>query len=326
MVNGFIAPNQVLTLSRDDLAGSGPVVAKITARAVEPAAGSFAGIIVKLDGSEPHDRTPADDPATNPLSSGNPDFDFYSIEVVQRIGYDSFCPDNGVLLAKNREKEKRNGGPNEFNCFNWVIDAHPEDINEIDFIKPDGTPVMRTIADYRQLNDALFHAGTNSGSLCEWQDPHNSLHFYIINVERNEAGILLYKIGVRSLNSVSFGKQSFEVTSPEIKKIDGLTGSASFTVKNTGEPYVSDQALHSQNTVRWLNSDIYRMEVSVEGKGWTAQLLNGLLSLEPGFSESVPVFLSHENNASKRAKVSLAVQSEIDPQKRIIKVFSVKRK
>ena len=80
--------------------------------------------------AEPHDRTPVDDPSVNPLSQGIPNFDFYSLEVVQRIGYDSFCPDNGVLLAKNKDKESRNGGPNGFNCFNWVIDAHPEDINK----------------------------------------------------------------------------------------------------------------------------------------------------------------------------------------------------
>jgi len=127
MVNGFITEEQVLTLSRDGLALSGPVVAEVTARAAEPGPGTRAGIIVRLDGEEPHDRTPPDDPAENPLSPGVPTYNFYSLEVVQRIGYDSFCPDNGVLLAKNKDKEGRNGGPNQFNCFNWVIDAHPED-------------------------------------------------------------------------------------------------------------------------------------------------------------------------------------------------------
>ena len=29
----------------------------------------------------------------------------------------------------------------------------------VDYVKPNGEKVMRTIADYRQLNDALFHAG-----------------------------------------------------------------------------------------------------------------------------------------------------------------------
>jgi hypothetical protein len=83
---------------------------------VEPIAGTFAGVIVRLDGPERRDRTPPEDPASNPLSSGIPDYDAYSLEVVQRIGYDSFTPDNGVLLAKFKDTLRgRNGGPNEFN-------------------------------------------------------------------------------------------------------------------------------------------------------------------------------------------------------------------
>jgi len=39
-----------------------------------------------------------------------------------------------------------------------VIDAHPEDSNVVGFVKPDGTRVMRTPADYGQLTDVLFHA------------------------------------------------------------------------------------------------------------------------------------------------------------------------
>ena len=231
MVNGFITENQVLTLSREGLAKSGPVVATITARAVEPIAGTYAGVVVRLDGSEPHDRTPADDPSINPLSPGIPNYDFYSLEVVQRIGYDSFCPDNGVLLAKNKDKESRNGGPNGFNCFNWVIDAHPEDISKTDYIKPDGRPVMRTIADYRQLNDALFHAGNNSGSLFEWEDVPNRLHFYVIDAMKNEEGVLSYKLGIRSLDDKGMQKRGVAVVSPSSKKLKSQGEYYSFTLR-----------------------------------------------------------------------------------------------
>jgi hypothetical protein len=310
MVNGFITKNQVLSLSREDLAKSGPVVASVTARAVEPLPGSFAGIIVRLDGADPHDRTPADDPATNPLSQGIPNFDYYSIEVVQRIGYDSFCPDNGVLLAKNKDKESRNGGPNGFNCFNWVIDAHPEDIDMVDYIKPDGQKVKRTIADYRQLNDALFHAGLNSGSQFEWEDTANRLHFYIIDAIRNENGIISYKIGVRSLDGSDLQKRDVNVTPPLFRKINGKTGYVFFTVANTGEPSAKDPALHHQNTSRWLNSDIYRLSVKSEGTGCSALLLNELISLEPGEAQEVPVYISFEKGASRKAKLNLTIQSE----------------
>ena len=176
-------------------------VAEVTARAVDPLPGTFAGIVVRLDGAAPEDRTPPDDPATNPLSAGVPDFNFYTLEVVQRIGYDSFTPDSGVLIAKNKDSLRgRNGGLNGFNSYIWVIDAHPEDINVVDYFKPDGTPVMRTIADYRQLNDALFHAGLDSGSQYEWEDTPNRLHFYVVGIRRDKDGILFYTLAVRSLD------------------------------------------------------------------------------------------------------------------------------
>jgi M6 family metalloprotease-like protein len=294
MANGFITKNQVLTLSRGDLAVTGPVVA------------------VRLDGTEPHDRAPADDPATNPLSAGIPNFDYYSVEVVQRIGYDSFCPDNGILIAKNKDKESRNGGPNGFNCFNWVIDAHPEDINMVDYIKPDGQKVMRTIADYRQLNDALFHAGLNSGSQFEWEDTSNRLHFYLIDTQKNSEGIISYKTGIRSLDGQGPQKREFVVKSPSDKKIKGNAGYVFFTVKNTGEPSATDQSLHYQNTFRWLNSDIYRLSVSCESSGHSAMLLNGLISLEPGETADVPVYMERVKGSPRRVKVKFTVQSECD--------------
>jgi hypothetical protein len=327
MANGFIPPSQILTLSREELAKSGTVVASITSRAVEPLPGTFAGVIVRLDGAEPHDRTPVDDPAVNPLSSGIPNFDFYSLEVVQRIGYDSFCPDNGVLLAKNKDKESSNGGPNEFNCFNWVIDAHPEDINKVDYIKPDGTPVMRTIADYRQLNDALFHAGFNSGSQFEWEDTANGLHFYVIDVKKNADGILVYKVGVRSLQSVGRNQlQNIAIAAPTAKKMNLRGEYFNFILTDASSVSKTDTVSHKQVTASPSNNDIYRLSVKVDGNGWKAQLLNGLTSVQPGTSGKIPVYLSNEKNCSGSAKVTLTVSSESIPSNIFSSSFEIKAK
>lgn len=316
MKNGFLPENQVLTLSRDTLSKTGSVVAIITSRAVEPPAGTYAGVIVKLDGAEPRDRTLADDPALNPLSPGIPNYDFYSLETVQRIGYDSFCPDNGVLIAKNKDKESNNGGPNGFNCFNWVIDAHPGDINKVDYKKPDGSVVMRTIADYRQLNDALFHAGNNSGSQFEYVDVPNRLHFYIIDLQKDASGILSYEIGVRSLDGSGLQKRGISVIPPSTTKMKNPAQYCDFVISNTGESSINSQL---------NNSDIYRLSVSVEGKGWTAQLLNSLTSLTPGKTEKIPVYVSNEKNCSGSAKVILIAQSENDPSKSAISSFIIKK-
>jgi M6 family metalloprotease-like protein len=324
MVNGFIPENQVLTVSRDGLAKSGPVVATITARAVEPLPGTFAGIIVRLDGAEPHDRTPADDPSVNPLSPGIPNFDFFSLETVQRIGYDSFCPDNGVLLAKNKDKESRNGGANGFNCFNWVIDAHPEDINKVDYKKPDGSTIMRTIADYRQLNDALFHAGNNSGSLFEWEDVPNRLHFYVITFQKNADGILSYKIGIRSLDGSGPQKRGIDIVPPSSFRMKNQAEYCTYTITNTGEVSETDPALHNKDISASLNYDIFRLTITVEGEGWKAQLLNSLTSMKPGDSEKIPVYISHEKVHSNSAKVNLTARSENDPSKTVSSFFIIK--
>jgi M6 family metalloprotease-like protein len=305
----FVRPEQVLNLNRNGLAKSGPAVATITARAVDPGPGGLAGVVVLLDGDAPKDKMPPCDIKTDPLCPGAPTYNSYSMEVVQRIGYDSFTPDNGVLINKIRDRADNSAG---YGCFNWVIDAHPEDINVVDYKRPgDGKPVMRTVADYRQLNDALFHAGLNSGSQYEWQDAANRLHFYIINLQRDAAGILSYTVGVRSLDGSGPQARGVELASGTRT----AAGVWNFTLKNTGTQPQADLALHPQDAAAFLDGDIYRLSVSVEGKGWTAQLVNVLAALKTGESKPVPVHVSAAAGSAASAKITLKAQSESDPSK-----------
>jgi M6 family metalloprotease-like protein len=312
---GFVTNDQVLTLSREGLAESGLVVAKVTARAVEPLPGTFAGIVVRLDGSDPGDRTPPDDPATNPLSPGIPNYDFYSLEVVQRIGNDSFTPDNGVLLAKNKDNLRgRNGGPNEFNSYIWVIDAHPEDIGMVDYVKPNGQEVMRTVADYRQLNDALFHAGLDSGSEFEWVDSPNRLHFYVVDLEGSEEGILSYTLGVRSLDGAGPQARGVELSGPEEFNLNRQSSALlELTLTNTGSTPTVDPSLHTQDVSGFLRGDIFRIAVSIEGEGWSAQIQNALVSIEAGGSAAVPVAVARNADDVSDATLILTAVSESDP-------------
>jgi M6 family metalloprotease-like protein len=308
----FVRPENVLKLNRDGLAESGLAVATIAARAVDPGPTLLAGITVALDGDPPQDKTPPCDISKDPYCAGPPVFNFYSIEVVQRIGYDSFTPDSGVLIAKNKNSEGDSCG---YNCFTWVIDAHPEDIRMVDFQRPDGTPVMRTVADYRQLNDALFHAGLNSGSQYEWEDTPNRLHFYVIGSHNDQKGILYYTVGVRSLDGS--GPQTRGVSiSPEAKTVSAppFIGCA-FVLTNTGKAETTEAALHPQDATPYLNSDIYRLSVSVDGRGWSAQLSDALASAGFGGSIIVPVHTSRLPGGSASAKVTLKAVSESDPTK-----------
>ncbi len=324
--NGFINRSQLLTLSREGLAQSGPAAAEVTARAVEPLPGTFAGIIVRLDGSEPRDRTPPDDPAENPLSPGIPNYNFYTLEVVQRLGYDSFTPDNGVLIAKNKDSLRGwNGGPNAFNSYIWVIDAHPEDINMVDYIKPNGEKVMRTIADYRQLSDALFHAGLNSGSYYEWEDRPNRLHFYIIEPKKDQRGILSYRLAVRSLDGSGPQERGVALKALKGTKIDRPNTPISFTLTNTGKTETIDPSLHPSDVSAYLNGDIYRLSVSIEGEGWSTQIFNALSALEFGASQQIEVYLTPGKGSSASADVTLLAVSESDPSKTASATVTVTR-
>ncbi|MDH7513497.1 MAG: hypothetical protein QHH14_11185 [Clostridiales bacterium] len=310
----FIPEGQILKLSRSGLAQSGLVVAEVTARAVDPLPGTFTGIIVRLDGSEPGDRTPADDPAVNPLSPGIPNYNFYSLEVVQRIGFDSFCPDSGVLIAKNKDNLRgNNGGPNAFNSYIWVIDAHPEDINMVDYIKPTGEKVMRTIADYRQLNDALFHAGLDSGSQFEHEDTPNRLRFYVVDVNKNKDGIISYTLAVRSLDGSGPQLRGVALEAPSKLRIKEALTPVIFTLKNTGKPAKVDPAVHPSDANIFLDRDVYRLSVSVEGMGWNANLLNTLAAVEFGQSTKITVYVLAEEGCSGQATLTLQAASESDP-------------
>src|SRR5262249_11289213 len=105
----FLKPETLLTVRRSELFGQGIAIGKVAARAIDPPEGQLAGIVVRLDGPAPGDHTPPEDYAKNPNSAGDTQYDFYSIEVVQRVGYDSFTPDNGVLVSKNLDQERRGG-------------------------------------------------------------------------------------------------------------------------------------------------------------------------------------------------------------------------
>jgi len=306
---GFLRPGTVLQLKRSDLARSGLAVADITARAVEPEGPSRAGIVIRLDGPAPQDKTSHDDPGANPLSAGKPVFNSYSVEVVQRLGYDSFTPDNGVLIAKNKDRESDSCG---YNCFTWVIDAHPEDIGALDFKRPHGEPVMRSLADYRQLNDALFHAGSNSGSQYEWEDLANRLHFYVLDVHKDERGILSYQVAVRSLDGS--GPQSRGVSiAPGVPSSDRPYEKCTFAVANSGSADPRSHTARAQTAQGDFESDIFRLTATTNKSGWSVQLQNALVAVKAGSSVPVDVYFSRPKNGN--SIVTLKAQSESDPSR-----------
>jgi M6 family metalloprotease-like protein len=220
--------------------------------------------------------------------------------------------------GEGRRGGRGGGGGRRTPYFNWIIDAHPEDINRLDFKRPNGERVMRTIADYRQLNDALFHAGLNSGSQYEYVDRANGLHFYVVDLEQDAQGIRTYTLGVRSLAGAGPHERGVELSAPA-----GGEGRSSytFTLKNTGQGRTIDSSLHLQDTTPHVVSDIYRLSVSADG-GWKAQLQNALAAVRFGGFVSVPVFVTPGQGAGT---IRLTATSESDPTKTATATVTVGR-
>lgn len=308
---GIVPANNVLDISRTALANTGLIVDTVTARAVDPGSTGTSGIKVRLDGTGRPDRTPNCDINTDPFCHGNTGWDQYSVEVVDRMGFDSFTPDSGVVIAKNKTTESNTCG---YNCFNWVIDANPGDIGLVDFYRPDGTPVMASIADHRQLNDAAFHAGLNSGSAYEWVDVPNRLHFYVINVRRATNGVLSYTLAVRSLDGSGPQRRGVQLGQPTISTVQpGQAAKCSFPLTNTGQNATNTGGHTSPNVAGKLNNDVYRLSVSSRGAGWTAQLDNMLTTAAAGRTVTVPVYVSRTPGSAQNTTVTLTAKSESNP-------------
>ncbi|MEV6302890.1 M6 family metalloprotease domain-containing protein [Actinoplanes sp. NPDC051861] len=269
---GIVDDAAVLKLSRDQLASSGVVVTRVTARAVDPGGRRLAGINVTLDGG---DRSPACDTAADPYCDGG-GYNNYTLEVVDRMGFDSFTPDSGVLLAKTKDADNA--------PFIWTVDANPQDIDKVDFVLPDGTPQKMTIGDYRQLSDALFHAGTGSGSLFEYADTANRLHFYVLDRRRDRQGVLSYEVAVRSLDGAGPSVRGVKASPATARPDSSGWARCAVPIRNTGRA-----------------ADVFR--ISAAG----AVLTREVVAVAGGKSSSVEVYVKGA------PRVAVKVTSESNP-------------
>ncbi|KFA54296.1 hypothetical protein S40293_04816 [Stachybotrys chartarum IBT 40293] len=298
---GLMDDSELLWLSRAALAESGIVIARLTARTVES---SLKGLRVELEGG---DLTPACNVNTDVFCDGG-GYNYYDLEVVDRIGADSFQPDSGVMISKSKQLDRL--------PFQWMIDANPQDIRLVDFVAPNGTTQYITLGDYRQLADALFHAGTRSGSEFEHVDEANGLHFYVVSIRRDDDGVLSYNIGVRSLNGTGASTFGIDLAAgnPVGSTVNTPTTTGvfcSFDLTNNGT-YVAGGD-HPSDVSGHSGYDIYRLEAAVAGAGWLVEIPNALVMAEFGATVSANVAVRvGADEAAELGVVTLTATSESD--------------
>ncbi|GAA4224386.1 M6 family metalloprotease domain-containing protein [Actinomadura meridiana] len=289
----MVDPNNVLQVTRDGLASSGTLVARVTARSVEPGKGGLSGVNLKLGAGG--DKSPRCNTQTDPLCDGG-GYNNYTLEVVDRMGTDSFTPDSGVLLSKTKDQDDA--------PFIWVEDANPQDIDKVDFVLPNGTPVKMTIGDYRQLSDALYHAGTNSGSEYEYVDKANKLHFYVLDLQRDAKGVLSYTVAIRSLDGAGTQQRGVQVDDGKAEQTSAGWKKCTVTLQNTGK-----------GGTGYYGSDVFRLKAAVPGGGWKTWLPNDLATAQAGAGTKVEVWAKAEPGANRLASLQLTGTSESDPSK-----------
>ena len=121
--------------------------------------------------------------------------DWMSFEVVNRVGFDSFLPDRGVLVDINDVETGFNGDLPHI----YTIDSHPDPYLGIEYWDPcTGEPVIYGFWDYRQLDDATFdlNAPGDEGEVDMMWDNSTHILMQVLSTRTDSYGVLSYEIAV----------------------------------------------------------------------------------------------------------------------------------
>jgi hypothetical protein len=142
---------------------------------------------------------------------------------------------------------------------------------------------------------------------------------------KNEDSILSYTIGVRSLDGSGPQQRDVALDTPDAQRVRQANTPVDFILRNTGAAAETDPTLHPRDVTAYTTSDIYRLAVSVDGDGWSAQLLNALAAVEFGASQPVTVYVSRERDSAPSATVTLHATSESDLSATVTSTVQVSR-
>ena len=294
--------NDVMLVQPDMLAATGPVFADIFPRAYPlapvTAETGLHGLQIVIGEDQSPECTVAEDYRCDGGGYQN-----YTLEVVEQIGHDSFTTDSGVLIAKTKNADT--------SPFIWTIDSHPGDINEedgvgrfegrevYDFLRPGtGEEVPYSLGDYRQLSDALFHAGTGPGAVSEYVDEANGLHFYVLEQRQPEGQpVPTYRVAVRSLNgSGPFPRSVVAAAVTPGTASPGRVAEATFSVTNAGAA-----------------TDLVRLTATLEPAGCTPVLQHLVIEVQPAETVEVPAYVVLPPDAAGAGTLTFTATSETDP-------------
>jgi len=294
----MVDEQNVLRLSREALATSGVVIANVTARTVQP--DGLSGINIELGGAG--DLPPPCDVNADPLCDGR-GYQNYTLEVVDRMGTDSFTPDSGVLLAKTKNEDRA--------PFEWVVDANPQDINLTDTSCPTAPRSRSRSGTTANCRTRCSTPARTRAASTSTPTPPTGCTSTSPNVHRDRQGTLSYTVAIRSLDGSGPQKRGVRVLPTVAKPAPNEVQTCNFQLTNTGEPGTASR--HPEDVTPYLKGDVYRVSAKLNGKNWAISVPNALTTANAGQQVTVPVYT--KPGTSPVAKVTLTATSESDPTK-----------
>ncbi|WP_051426148.1 M6 family metalloprotease domain-containing protein [Jiangella gansuensis] len=294
---GVVQEGEYVDITRAALAEQGVAVTPLKARSSVPD-GDMVGLNVELD--SPFETGTCEARVDDPFfCTPAANWTKFTMEVVDRVGNDSFVAGHGVLLAQAR---------NTSSPRVWLVDANPEDIDRIDFYRPGndtepgGEPVPVVKGDPRQLDDATFHAGTASDSEYEYLDAPNKLHFYVLDTYRDADGVLFYDVAVRNTDAAGPYTRDVSLGDAATYAVGDSTALVNVPLTNSGEAGTGLFA-----------SDVYRITSTVSGSGWEVSLPYEVRAAAAGATVPVWAYATAGEDASESATLTITATSETDP-------------
>jgi hypothetical protein len=190
-------------------------------------------------------------------------------------------------------------------------------------VLPNGTPQKMTIGDYRQLSDALFHAGTDSGSEYEYVDQANRLHFYVLDVRRDGAGVLSYTVAVRSLDGAGPHQRGVTVFPTSTVAPPREWTRCTVFVRNTGKAAAVPPG-HPEDVTTYVGADVYRISATASDIRATTWLPTTVTTVRFGEFLPVHVFVKRAPDNSNGTEVKIDVTSESDPTKHAVSTCRIR--
>jgi len=247
----------------------------------------------------------------------------FSIEVVDRTGYDSFMHDHGVFINRITHTNAPRSGTME-NPASFIVDAHPGPLDIVQFIEADGSYYMKADCHYINMVTATFHAGLHNNpnflreefpdkfraddprpgiagqTVNEWVDEHNEFHFYILQRNDNQGRygtFLSYEVAVRNTApdayAVGGGLELVTVGAPSAAA-PGNFAVQRVALTHTGNASATDIVritLDGDLAVPVMRTTPGGYEYVAHTMEQNAVILNNLFAIKPGETIEFDVFI-----------------------------------